>query len=187
MTTPESLTQVARISDAERDRAIRLLREHSVLGRLSPDTFIRRIELALTAQRRAELDELTADLPDQGRLTRLSLRAVAAVSGFGLRLRGAWQTPRLQPLVLPGPETPVLRIGRLPGSELRLTHESVSRTHAELRRVGEDWTLRDLASTNGTLVNGCRIIGQVVVRPGDRVAFGHTVFRIQGRSDDAAS
>ena len=34
-------------------------------------TVIRRIELALTAQRRAELDELTADLPDQGRLTRL--------------------------------------------------------------------------------------------------------------------
>ncbi len=41
--------------------------------------------------------------------------------------------------------------------------------------------LRDLASTNGTLVNGCRIIGQVAVRPGDRVAFGHTVFRIESR------
>ncbi len=115
MTTPESLTQVARISDAERDRAIRLLREHSVQGRLSPDTFIRRIELALTAQRRADLDELTADLPDQGRLTRLALRAVASVSRFGVRLRGAWQTPRLQPLVLPGPETPVLRSAGCPG------------------------------------------------------------------------
>jgi pSer/pThr/pTyr-binding forkhead associated (FHA) protein len=47
--------------------------------------------------------------------------------------------------------------------------------------------LRDLASTNGTLVNGCRIIGQVVVRAGDRVAFGHTVFRIQGRNGGGSS
>ncbi|MEY9963081.1 hypothetical protein ABIA33_001107 [Streptacidiphilus sp. MAP12-16] len=178
MTTPEPLTHVARLSDAERDQAIEVLREHSAQGRLSQDTFMRRIELALTARGRDELDELTADLPSQGRLARLALGAVGAVSAFGVRARSAWQNPRLPALVLPGTEMPTLRIGRLPGSDLKLSHDSVSRVHAELHRDGESWTLRDLGSTNGTHVNGSRIIGAVTVRPGDRVAFGHTAFRL---------
>jgi hypothetical protein len=47
-----------------------------------------------------------------------------------------------------------LRIGRGPECELRLEHASVSRLHAELVRAGEAWRLRDLASKNGSFVNG---------------------------------
>jgi pSer/pThr/pTyr-binding forkhead associated (FHA) protein len=40
------------------------------------------------------------------------------------------------------------------------------------------WVLRDLGSTNGTTVNGRRVIGAAVVREGDQVAFGRTAFRL---------
>lgn len=178
MTTPEPLTHVMRLSDAERDQVIEVLRDHSAQGRLSSDTFMQRIELALTARARGELDALTADLPTQGRVSRLVLRAVGSVSSFGVRIGNAWRNPRLPALVLPESGLPVLRIGRLPGSDLKLSHDSVSRSHAELRHDGSGWTLLDLGSTNGTHVNGSRIMGAVTVRPGDRVAFGHTTFRL---------
>ena len=181
MTTPEPLTHVVRLSDAERDQAIDVLRDHAAQGRLSPDTFMRRIEIALTARERGELDQLTADLPGQGRFSRLAVRVVGQVSSFGVRLRDAWRNPWLPSLVLPVNGAPTLRIGRMPGADLKLTHDSVSRAHAELRRDGSVWTLLDLGSTNGTHVNGSRIIGAVTVRPGDRVAFGHTVFRLSSR------
>jgi hypothetical protein len=181
MTSPEPLTHVVRLSDAERDRAIDVLRDHAAQGRLSPDTFMRRIEIALTARERGELDELTADLPGQGRFSRLAVGLVGAAASLGVRLRDAWRNPWLPALVLPAAGAPTLRIGRLPGCDLKLTHDSVSRNHAELHRDGTVWTLHDLGSTNGTHVNGSRIIGAVTVRPGDRVAFGHTVFRLSAR------
>jgi hypothetical protein len=47
-----------------------------------------------------------------------------------------------------------LRIGRSPECELRLEHASVSRHHATLVRAGSHWRLRDLASKNGSFVDG---------------------------------
>ncbi|WP_240483339.1 DUF1707 SHOCT-like domain-containing protein, partial [Streptomyces pathocidini] len=52
----------ARLSDADRDRVIEVLREGTAQGRLSQDTFLRRMELAFAARGRDELDALTADL-----------------------------------------------------------------------------------------------------------------------------
>ncbi|MGW7555473.1 FHA domain-containing protein, partial [Streptomyces rimosus] len=49
---------------------------------------------------------------------------------------------------------------------------TVSRSHAELRNANGAWLLRDLGSTNGTCVNGRRVVGEVGVQPGDHVAFG---------------
>ncbi|MEU0672870.1 DUF1707 and FHA domain-containing protein [Streptomyces sp. NPDC006172] len=172
-------TSPARLSDAERDRALKELRDGVALGRLSHDTFIRRMELALAARRSDELVALTADLPKESRFSRVVFGAVEAVSGFGVRLRRAWQAERLPKLLLPHPDTAyALRIGRDPVNGLRLHHESVSRAHAELRRQGGIWVLRDLGSTNGTTVNGRRVIGAAVVREGDMVAFGRMAFRL---------
>jgi len=172
-------TYPARLSDAERDQALKALRDGVALGRLSHDTFIRRMELALTARRSDELAALTADLPTEKRWSKLVFGTVEAVSGFTVRLRRAWQAERLPKLLLPHPGTAhALRIGRDPVNGLRLTHESVSRVHAELIRQGGVWVLRDLGSTNGTTVNGRRVIGAAVVREGDQVAFGRTGFRL---------
>jgi Domain of unknown function (DUF1707)/Cell wall-active antibiotics response 4TMS YvqF len=52
-----------RASDAERERAITLLREHSVEGRLTLEEFTERMSAAATAQTTAELDVLARDLP----------------------------------------------------------------------------------------------------------------------------
>jgi hypothetical protein len=172
-------TYPARLSDAERDKALKVLRDGVAMGRLSHDTFIRRMELALSARRLDELAALTADLPRENRLSRLVFGTVEAVSGFTVRLRRAWQAERLPKLLLPHPgEGRRLRIGRDPASGLRLNHETVSRVHAELSRQGGMWVLRDLGSTNGTTVNGRRVIGAAVVREGDQVGFGRMAFRL---------
>jgi hypothetical protein len=169
----------ARLSDAERDKALKVLRDGVATGRLSHDTFVRRMELALTARSSEELTALTADLRTEGRLSRLVFGTVEAVSGFTVRLRRAWHAERLPKLLLPHPGSGhPLRIGRDPASGLRLAHETVSRIHAELSHQGGMWVLRDLGSTNGTTVNGRRVIGAAVVREGDQVAFGQVSFRL---------
>jgi hypothetical protein len=176
-------TYPARLSDAERDRALKSLRDGVALGRLSHDTFIRRMELVLSARRSEELAVLTADLPGDGpaarRWSKRVFGTVEAVSGFTVRLRRAWQAERLPKLQLPDPRDAYpLRIGRDPASGLRLNHETVSRVHAELRRQDGVWVLRDLGSTNGTTVNGRRVIGASVVKAGDQIGFGRMLFRL---------
>lgn len=184
MTAPEPRTSVASVdlqarpSEADRERALEVLRDGAGDGRLSQDTFIRRMELVLTARSTAELAAALADLPADGPLARFALRAVGRLSAFTVRLRNAWRTERLPGLTLPQLGPAELRIGRAPGSDLRLTDVSVSRQHAELRRYGDGWVLYDLGSTNGTHVNGRRVTGGVPVRPGDQVEFGSQAFRL---------
>ncbi|MFD9812809.1 FHA domain-containing protein [Streptomyces sp. NPDC059080] len=172
MTSLDFPARPARPSDADRERALHLLREGAAEGRLSQDTFLRRLELVLTAQQHSELSLATADLESHGRVQSALLRAVGRVSAFHLRIRRAWRTERLPKLMLPVPGPIPLSIGRAPGAGLRLNHETVSRTHAELRSEGSGWMLRDLGSTNGTCVNGLRVVGEVPVGPGDHISFG---------------
>ncbi|MEY2482625.1 MAG: hypothetical protein QOK24_1153 [Verrucomicrobiota bacterium] len=64
-----------------------------------------------------------------------------------------------------------ITIGRSPENSICLDDISVSSRHAELTMVGDVCHLRDLDSTNGTLVNGDPIT-QVQLRAGDRMRFG---------------
>ncbi|MCX4750681.1 FHA domain-containing protein [Kitasatospora sp. NBC_01287] len=184
MTAPEPLTSAApadirpRPSEADRERVLGVLRAGAGDGRLSHDTFIRRMELVLTARSAAELDAVLADLPADGPLARFTLRTVGRLSAFTVRLRDAWRAERLPGLTLPQLGPAALRVGRAPGSDLRLTDISVSRWHAELRRNANGWVLYDLGSTNGTQVNGHRVTGGVPVRPGDQISFGSQAFRV---------
>lgn len=52
-----------RVSDADRDRAASLLREHHAEGRLTAEEFHDRLDRAFAAKTQGELDELFADLP----------------------------------------------------------------------------------------------------------------------------
>ncbi|CAN5541293.1 hypothetical protein BH20VER1_BH20VER1_01700 [soil metagenome] len=65
----------------------------------------------------------------------------------------------------------LITIGRSPENMVRLDDPSVSGRHAQLQVVGETYTLTDLASTNGTRVQG-EAITEVVLNPGDRIRFG---------------
>jgi hypothetical protein len=52
-----------RASDADRDRAVALLREHHAAGRLTPDEFSERLDSAFAAKTVGEIDSLLRDLP----------------------------------------------------------------------------------------------------------------------------
>lgn len=67
-------------------------------------------------------------------------------------------------------------IGRAANCDIVLNDLNVSRTHAEIRRESTTaWSVADLGSTNGTLVNG-RHIAQTMLSEGDRITTGTTTF-----------
>jgi Protein of unknown function (DUF3662)/Inner membrane component of T3SS, cytoplasmic domain len=68
-------------------------------------------------------------------------------------------------------------IGRSRDCDIVLGDGNVSRRHAELSPGGEGWTITDLGSTNGVLVNGRRIRGSAALAPGDRIELGTTELR----------
>src|SRR5262249_56300390 len=59
----DSLPQAFRVSDEERDEVIRMLRDGSIDGRISNETFLRRVDQALHARSPDELAGLLSDLP----------------------------------------------------------------------------------------------------------------------------
>jgi DNA-binding CsgD family transcriptional regulator len=66
--------------------------------------------------------------------------------------------------------SPVTAIGRDATSDVVLDDDGISRNHAKLHMADPLW-IEDLASTNGTYVNGARV-GRSRVREGDRLQFG---------------
>jgi hypothetical protein len=74
------------------------------------------------------------------------------------------------------PTERALAIGRRPGSAVRIDFdEEVSRLHAELELVGEDWTIADDGlSRNGTYIGGARIHGRRRLADGDVITVGQT-------------
>lgn len=59
---------------------------------------------------------------------------------------------------------------------LPITDNTVSRRHAELTPDNGLWFIRDLHSQNGTYVNGIKIAERTVLRAGDQIRVGATLF-----------
>ena len=76
--------ELVRVSDAERERAVELLREHLVQGRLSLEEFTERMSSAYGAKTSDELDALQRDLPSQ-RPQRRPTRFVVSIFGSSER------------------------------------------------------------------------------------------------------
>jgi len=68
---------------------------------------------------------------------------------------------------------PRFTIGRDVKNALPLLQPGVSRYHAEIIRLGKDFLLRDLGSTNGSFVNGARVSEQLL-NDGDILTFGRS-------------
>ena len=68
-------------------------------------------------------------------------------------------------------------VGRRPECDIRLRERAVSGVHAEIIRIRDTVTLNDLASTNGTLLNGKRIRTPVPLAQGNLIKVGNCVFR----------
>jgi FHA domain-containing protein len=66
-------------------------------------------------------------------------------------------------------------IGRSRDCEIVLDDAGISRRHAEVRPGLDGWTVEDLGSTNGVLVNGHATHGPQPLHQGDRVELGSTV------------
>src|SRR5256714_7475273 len=89
---------------------------------------------------------------------------------------------------LPGmpPVSHVLRddtitVGRMKGNTIVIDDGSVSLTHARITRRGGEFVLKDLNSTNGTIVNGQRI-NEARLRDLDRVSFADIMAQFQAEA-----
>jgi diguanylate cyclase (GGDEF)-like protein len=65
-------------------------------------------------------------------------------------------------------------IGRSQQAEVRLFDDGVSRNHARVRIEGDDLWVEDLASRNGTFVNGVRTTASTRLADGDKIQIGRT-------------
>lgn len=74
-------------------------------------------------------------------------------------------------------EAPRFTIGRGSENSLCLPDQSISRYHAEVIRLGGDFLLRDLGSTNGSFINGDRVTEQLL-NDGDTIRFGNAGIKL---------
>jgi hypothetical protein len=66
-------------------------------------------------------------------------------------------------------------IGRDVNNDIVINDSEISRKHARLILQAGGFVLEDLGSTNGTFVNGQRLMGPHVLRPGELVMLGENV------------
>src|SRR5512133_3501634 len=71
-----------------------------------------------------------------------------------------------------------MTIGRDSTNEIVINDAEVSRRHARLTFQGGKYVLEDLGSTNGTFVNGQRLAGPRVLKPGEVVSFGEQIILV---------
>jgi hypothetical protein len=69
--------------------------------------------------------------------------------------------------------------GRSPEMDIFLDDTFVSSKHVLFEVTSAGLQMEDLRSTNGTQVNGSDTDGAVLLRPGDRVEVGDTVFQVE--------
>ena len=69
----------------------------------------------------------------------------------------------------------VMTIGRDVNNDLVINDSEVSRNHARLTSQSGGYLIEDLASTNGTFVNGQRLIGPKLLNSSDVVGLGETI------------
>jgi hypothetical protein len=70
-------------------------------------------------------------------------------------------------------------MGRSRQCDVTVDDPNVSRNHAEVRPRGGSWVLNDMGSTNGSRLNGQRVDGSEVLKPGDEIELGTTVLRFE--------
>src|SRR6185312_8017179 len=86
------------------------------------------------------------------------------------------------------PLTGRLTVGRSSAAELSFPEDGgLSRQHFAFEPDGENWTVQDLGSKNGTYVNDIPLKAKLALKPNDRVTAGHLtiVFAPYSRNPDS--
>ena len=96
---------------------------------------------------------------------------------------GVWHMTRLVFVDQEGWEHQVLlsevnQIGRHPSRDIQVLDAMVSRQHAVISWADNGFWLQDLASKNGTFLNGERVFGPVRLIDGDVITFGDTLVSV---------
>ena len=113
--------------------------------------------------------------------------AVLLLTQISRRRRGTGLKHNWKLLVTSPGESPVqircretnLLIGRDPSCGVRLSGDDVSARHAELSLVSEGILIKDLGSSNGTLVNGSPITSCYLYQ-GDQITIGSSTIMLEG-------
>ena len=79
-------------------------------------------------------------------------------------------------------DKPKMFVGRAAVNHIQLQDQSVSSTHFELRAEEEGILLKDMGSTNGTHLGGCRV-REVWLTPGATFRAGNTTFEVRAAKD----
>jgi len=115
-----------RVSDADRDNAVTLLREHVVVGRLTLDEFSERVGVALRARTRDDIAGAMTDLPtlavaaEEATRRRSRRRFVAVMSGS--QAKGRWRlSGRTTAIAVMGGVDMDLRHAEIDGPEIVIT------------------------------------------------------------------
>jgi len=72
----------------------------------------------------------------------------------------------------------IVTIGRMPDCDVVIPDPGASRHHARIRHRDGEYTVTDLDSTNGTLVNG-ETVQERLLEDGDRITIGKTVLEFR--------
>jgi len=67
-------------------------------------------------------------------------------------------------------------VGRTSKADIYLDDSQVSRQHSEFLCSGSKTTVGDMGSTNGTILNGKKISSKYVLKEGDQISIGATIF-----------
>ena len=99
----------------------------------------------------------------------------ASAATFALTIIGG--PDRGKSFVLGGAQPSRVLVGQSPACELKLTDRMISRRHAAFELQGARLRVTDLASTNGTHINGLSIL-DAVCTGGEQVLLGETTIRL---------
>ncbi len=76
----------------------------------------------------------------------------------------------------------VITIGRDSNSDIQLDDASVSRRHASLTRINNQYFVEDLGSTNGTYLNKKKV-SMHILKNGDKIIIGHFLVNFEGEQE----
>jgi DNA-binding winged helix-turn-helix (wHTH) protein len=162
----------------------RLLSREALLEQIWPDVVVGQETLSRTI---TEIRQALGDDAEEPRyietLPRRGYKFIAAVTGAH-RAAGAFVVHRFREYPLPEGEHV---IGRGQDAAIHLYTPLISRHHARIRVRGEEITLEDLGSKNGTLVNGERVNGTRKLHPGDTINVGGELLVVRSANDSTAT